>query len=64
MSNHVNEQILEGLMDEVSAMDNAELARKFGRPWTADDLATPEIRATVEEIVVNRMFEQLPEGPQ
>ena len=64
MSNHVNEQILERLADEVSEMGNIELAQKIGQPWRAVGFADPDRRASAEELLVNQMFEQLPEGPQ
>ena len=59
-----NERILESLMDEVSEMGNIELAQKVGQPWRAVGFADPDRRAAAEELLVNKMFEQLPDGPQ
>ena len=59
-----NERILESLMDEVREMGNIELAQKTGQPWRAIGLADPDRRAAAEELLVNIMFEQLPDGPQ
>ena len=59
-----NEMILERLADEVSEMGNIELAQKVGQPWRAVSFADPNRRAAAEELLVNIMFEQLPDGPQ
>ena len=59
-----NEMILERLADEVSEMGNIELAQKVGQPWRAVGFADPNRRAAAEALLVNIMFEQLPDGPQ
>jgi hypothetical protein len=70
MSNHVNEQILEKLFDEVSEMNTGSILRELeggmkpGLCDSFDERVALTDRDKVIEKLVNKRFEELPEGPQ
>ena len=70
MSNHVNEQILEKLFDEVSEMNTGSILRELeggmkpGLCDSFDERVAFTDRDKVIEKLVNKRFEELPEGPQ
>lgn len=70
MSNHVNEQILERLFDEVSEMSTGSILRELeggmkpGICESFDMRVAMTDRDAVIEKLVNKRFEELPEGPQ
>ena len=70
MSNHVNEQILERLIDEVSEMNTGSILRELeggmnpGICESFDMRVAMTDRDAVIEKLVNKRFEELPEGPQ
>lgn len=70
MSNHVNEQILERLFDEVSEMNTGSILRELeggmkpGICESFDMRVAMTDRDAVIEKLVNKRFEELPEGPQ
>lgn len=70
MSNHVNEQILERLFDEVSEMGTGSILRELeggmkpGVCDSFDERVALTDRNKVIESLVNKRFEELPEGPQ
>jgi hypothetical protein len=70
MSNHVNEQILERLFDEVSEMNTGSILRELeggmkpGLCDSFDERVAFTDRDKVIEKLVNKRFEELPEGPQ
>jgi len=70
MSNHVNEQILERLFDEVSEMGTGSILRELEggmKPGVCDswdERVALTDRNKVIESLVNKRFEELPEGPQ
>lgn len=70
MSNHVNEQILERLFDEVSEMNTSCILRELeggmfsGMCESFDMRVALTDRDKVIEKLVNKRFEELPEGPQ
>jgi hypothetical protein len=60
MSNSVNEAILERLMDEVSELTTDELLSELGMLKTE-----PPMKIEIlQEMVVLKRFEELPDGPQ
>ena len=70
MSNHVNEQILERLFDEVSEMGTGSILRELeggmfpGVCESFDMRVAFTDRNAVIEKLVNKRFEAMPEGPQ
>ena len=70
MSNHVNEQTLERLFDEVSEMGTGSILRELEggmKPGVCDswdERVALTDRNKVIESLVNKRFEELPEGPQ
>ncbi len=70
MSNHVNEQILERLFDEVSEMSTGSILRELeggmfpGVCDYFDERVAFTDRDKVIEKLVNKRFEAMPEGPQ
>jgi len=70
MSHHINEQILEGIFDEVSEMNTGSILRELeggmfsGMCESFDMRVAFTDRDKVIELLVNKRFEELPEGPQ
>ena len=70
MSHHINEQILERLFDEVSEMGTGSILRELeggmkpGICESFDMRVAMTDRDAVIEKLVNKRFEELPEGPQ
>ena len=71
MSNHVNEQILERIFDEVSEMNTGCILRELdggkmlpGLCESFDMRVATVDRNIVIERLVNQRFEAMPEGPQ
>jgi len=70
MSNHANEQTLEKLFDEVSEMGTGSILRELeggmkpGLCDSFDERVALTDRDKVIEKLVNKRFEELPEGPQ
>lgn len=70
MSHHVNEQILEGIFDEVSEMNTSSILQELeggmfsGMCESFDMRVALTDRDKVIEQLVNKRFEALPEGPQ
>lgn len=71
MSNHVNEQILERIFDEVSEMNTGCILRELdggkmlpGLCESFDMRVATVDRNVVIERLVNQRFEAMPEGPQ
>ena len=70
MSHHINEQILEGIFDEVSEMNTSSILQELeggmfsGMCESFDMRVALTDRDKVIEKLVNKRFEELPEGPQ
>jgi len=70
MSHHINEQILENIFDEVSEMNTGSILRELeggmfsGMCESFDMRVALTDRDKVIEKLVNKRFEELPEGPQ
>jgi len=70
MSHHINEQILENIFDEVSEMNTGSILRELeggmfsGMCESFDMRVALTDRDKVIELLVNKRFEALPEGPQ
>ena len=70
MSNHVNEQILERLFDEVSEMSTSAILQELVGGMKPGVCESWDMRVALTdrnwaiETLVNEKFEALPEGPQ
>lgn len=70
MSNHVNEQILERLFDEVSEMSTSAILQELVGGMKPGVCESWDMRVALTdrdwaiESLVNERFEALPEGPQ
>lgn len=70
MSNHINEQILERLFDEVSEMSTSAILQELVGGMKPGVCESWDMRVALTdrdwaiETLVNERFEQLPEGPQ
>ena len=70
MSNHINEQILERLFDEVSEMSTSAILQELVGGMKPGVCESWDMRVALTdrdwaiESLVNERFEALPEGPQ
>ena len=70
MSNHVNEQILERLFDEVSEMSTSAILQELVGGMKPGVCESWDMRVALTdrdwaiETLVNERFEAMPEGPQ
>ena len=70
MSNHVNEQILERLFDEVSEMSTSAILQELVGGMKPGVCESWDMRVALTdrdwaiETLVNEKFEAMPEGPQ
>lgn len=70
MSNNVNEMILERLFDDVSEMNTGSILKELEGGMFAQMCESFDMRVAltdrdkVIELLVNKRFEELPEGPQ
>lgn len=70
MSNNVNEMILERLFDDVSEMNTSSILQELEGGMFAQMCESFDMRVAltdrdkVIELLVNKRFEELPEGPQ
>lgn len=70
MSNHVNEQILEKLFDEVSEMSTSTILQELVGGMKPGVCESWDMRVALTdrdwaiETLVNERFEAMPEGPQ
>ena len=70
MSNHINEQILERLFDEVSEMSTSAILQELVGGMKPGVCESWDMRVALTdrdwaiETLVNERFEAMPEGPQ
>ena len=70
MSHHINEQILETIAEDVEKMSTGSILRELeggmkpGLCDSFDERVALTDRDAVIEKLVNKRFEELPEGPQ